>query len=230
MRYQRNIAIIILSAILLFLEGCTNLQKSLFFEPVLQDERQTSLKQITNWEIDGVLSITRGKKRDTARFKWLQKHDSYTINVSGPFNIGGVHIIGDADNVEFCRTRKKCIKASTPEQLALSQLGWQFPISNIRYWILTLPVPCIKVDAASIDRYGHLTDLNQSGWQIKYSKFQTANTENNIDLPKIIELTNKEIVIKIVIIQHKHIFTPLFRSLNCSMSNHPFLYNTISLL
>lgn len=196
MNCNRKITIIVLSLVLLFLAGCAHLRKPPSFKPTPWKERQSGLQQITNWEMDGALSVTCGRKRDAVRFKWLQKRNSYAITISGPLNIGGARIVGDVNGVEFCCTHKKCTRASTPEQLTLSQLGWQFPISNIRYWILALPVPHAKINAKSFDQYGHLANLDQSGWQIKYSDFQ-PNVKNNVDLPKIIELTNKEIAIKI---------------------------------
>lgn len=202
MNCKRKITIIVLSLAVLFLAGCAHFQKPLVFKPVAWKERQVGLKQITTWEMHGALSVTYDHKRDVVRFKWVQNQDNYNIHISGPLNIGGARIFGDASGVEFCRTRKKCIKADTPEQLTLNQLGWQFPISNIRYWILALPVPCAKIDAVSVDQYGHLTDLHQSGWQIKYSEFQ-SNVVNNVNLPKVIELTNREVSIKIKVTNHK---------------------------
>jgi len=201
MSYKKRFTIIMLFTALIFLGGCAYFQKPLPSKHVpCKEEHKVELQQITDWTMDGALSITRDKKRDIARFKWVQKQSGYTINISGPLNINSVRIIGDSNGVEFWRTRKKCIKASTPEQLTQDQLGWQLPVSNMRYWILALPVPNTKIDAANFDQYGHLIDLNQSGWQMKYSEFQ-RNPEKNIDLPKIIELTNEGIVIRIKVTQ-----------------------------
>lgn len=198
MNCQRTITIIILVLAWLFLAGCAHFKKPVVFKPVTLKERQAELKHIDTWEMQGALSVTCGRKRDGVRFKWLQNKKSYKIIIAGPLNIGGAHIVGDEDGVEFCRTRKKCIRAATPEQLTLDQLGWQFPVSHLRYWVLSLPVSCATYDAAVVDQYGHLISFHQSGWQIKYSEFQSGVT-NNIDLPRIIELTNKEIKIKIKI-------------------------------
>lgn len=180
---------------MLFLSGCAYFQRPPSFKQEPWKQRQAELRQIKNWEMSGALSITYNKKRDIARFKWVQKQDSYAMNISGPLNIGSVKIIGDADHVELWRTNKKSIVADTPEQLTKEQLGWRLPISNIRYWILSLPVPT-KINAMRFDQYGHLTDLEQNGWQIKYVEFQT-NAQKNIDLPKTILLNNKDVAIKI---------------------------------
>ncbi len=200
MNYNKNFIAIILILDLLFLTGCVHLPESLPFNTVAWKKRQIELQRITSWKMSGVLSVTCGAKRDTVRFKWVQKQDSYHITISSPLGVGGALIIGDKGMVEFCRTRKNCITAKTPEQLTLSHLGWQFPISNIRYWILAMPVPHAKTEAAVIDQYGHLISFSQSNWQIRYTEFQ-PEVANRVELPKIIELTNKDIKIKIKVDQ-----------------------------
>jgi outer membrane lipoprotein LolB len=198
MKCPKKVTIIVLAIILLFLEGCAHFQKPPTLKRIPWQKRQTVLQQIAEWKMAGVLSVTYNHKRDTARFQWIQKQDSYTINIFAPLNISSIRIVGNNNGVELWRTSRKCMKAKTPEQLTLNQFGWQLPISNIRYWVLSLPIPHTKVDVANFDQYGHLTNLNQCGWQINYSEFE-FNAKKNVELPKVIELTDKEIAIKIKI-------------------------------
>jgi outer membrane lipoprotein LolB len=198
MNYQKRFKITILFTVLIFLGGCAYFQKPPAFKHVPWQERKVELQQIADWTIAGALSITHHKKRDIAHFTWVQKQNSYTINIFGPLNIKSVRIVGDANGVEFWHTHKKCTRARTPEQLTLAQLGWELPISNMRYWIVALPAPNTKITATNFDQYGHLISLHQSGWQIKYSEFK-LDIAKNIELPKIIELTSKELAVKIKI-------------------------------
>ena len=201
MDYKKKFKLITILFGTIFLVGCAHFQRPQSFVYTPWEKRQLELQQIKNWALAGSLSITHNKKRDIARFKWTQNQNDYIVNISGPLNINSIRIVGNPNNVELWRTSKQCIKASTPEQLTLDQLGWQLPVSNIRYWILALPTPTSKIDSIYFDQYGHLTDLKQNGWQIKYSEFQ-VQAGKNFDLPKIIELKNKEIVIKLKITEH----------------------------
>ncbi|MBU0744523.1 MAG: lipoprotein insertase outer membrane protein LolB [Gammaproteobacteria bacterium] len=193
----KKIKIIILLTNALFLSGCSYFHRPPAFKTEPWKQRYTELRQIKDWTMNGSFSISYNKKMDIARFTWAQKQNRYDINISGPLNLNSIRIIGDLNNVELWGVGKKMIKASTPEQLVYEQFGWQLPISNIKYWILAAPVPG-KIDAMSLDQYGHIVDLNQKGWQIKYSDFQ-ADTQKKVDLPKTIELKNNEIAIKIKI-------------------------------
>jgi len=213
--HKKKIKLITLLFGTMFLVGCAYFRQPPSFVHTPREKRQAELQQIKTWTLTGSLSITHNKKRDIARFKWTQNQNDYTINISGPLNISSIRIVGNSDNIELWRTNKKCIKAKTPEQLMLDQLGWQLPISNIRYWILALPTPAAKIDSIHFDQYGHIIDLEQNGWQIKYSEFQTQ-VEKNFDLPKIVELKNKEIAIKLKITEHNLntlYYSPIFRPL-----------------
>lgn len=183
---------------IILLTGCAHLGKQPTTHARLSwQQRQIALKQIKNWNIDGALSITHNKKRDMARFKWEQKSHLYNIILSGPLNLNRIKIVGSSTQVKLCRSTNNCVRAKTPEQLTAKQLGWQLPISNIRYWILSLPAPKTKITSTSFDQHGHLTTLNQSGWQIRYSEFVTQR--DNLELPKLIELANNNLIVKLKI-------------------------------
>lgn len=202
MNHQNKIILINLLVSIILLSGCAQLKPSpSYFAYIHQTQRQKELQQINNWSMMGAISIAYNKQREMARFRWEQKQSDYVINISGPLNMHSIRIIGSADNVEMWRGNKKSIKAKTPEQLTQEQLGWQFPVTNIRSWILAQPARNYRITASSFDQYGHLIALEQNGWQIKYSEFQSQQTSNMkyVDLPKTIELRNKEkdIVLKI---------------------------------
>ena len=182
---------------MMFLMGCSHLQTKPAFQYIPRQERLTQLQQ-QNWIIQGSLSITYNKKRDFARFVWEQKQNDYRIKLSGPINFNTIKIIGTKNKVDFCQSGRKCIHSQSAEQLLFNSLGWQLPLSNMRYWILSLPA-LTKVQASYYDQYGHLTALEQQGWKIHYSEFQTIK---NFDLPTIIELRNKSFFIKIKIINY----------------------------
>ena len=187
--------IILVLVWMMFLTGCAHFQQQPAFKYISWQERQTKLQQNKNWIIDGSLSITHNKKRDIASFEWQQNQNNYAINISGPMNLRRVKVIGTTKQVEFCQSNNKCSKAKSPEQLFFKQFGWRLPVSNIRYWILTLAAPT-KIEAMRFDQYGHLVALKQQDWKIYYSEFHPVG---NVDLPDTIELQNKNFFIKLKI-------------------------------
>ena len=194
--YRKTVVILLLGT--MFLSGCTYFRKPLLVcQDISWKDRKLAQSRITDWQMSGVFSITYGNKRDIANFNWQQKLDNYTINISGPMDIGNARVAGDIGRVRFWRASGEVFEADTPEQLMESQLGWRLPISDIRYWILGIPAPT-KVDYKYFDRYGHMNFFKQKGWQVKYSGFW-CGVKKGVDLPQTIELTNKGVVIKIKI-------------------------------
>ncbi|EKE00678.1 MAG: hypothetical protein ACD_21C00293G0007 [uncultured bacterium] len=177
------------------LMGCAHFQPQPKFKYISWQERQAKLQQNKNWVARGVLSVTYNKKRDIAHFEWQQNQDDYVINISGPMNLNKVKIVGAANKAEFCQSNGKCVQAKSSEQLFFKQFGWRLPVSNIRYWVLALPAPG-KAENFGFDQYGHLVSFEQQGWRVKYSEFQSVK---NIDLPNIIELKDKNFLIKLKI-------------------------------
>lgn len=192
---MKRVKIILLIVGILFLVGCARLPSKPSFKYIAWQERQAKLKQNKNWVITGALSVTNNNKRNIAYFEWKQNEDNYTINISGPMNLGRARITGDANQVEFCQSNRKCVRAKFCEQLFLSQFGWRMPISNMRYWVLGLPAST-KIKAKSFDLYGHLVAFEQQEWKINYSEFQSVE---RVDIPGIIELWNKKFFIKLKI-------------------------------
>lgn len=186
----------VLLLIVLFLSGCA------FFQPHPKishwEKNRIKLQQIRAWSLKGAFSITSNNKREIARFTWVKNLDSYTIDVFGPMNVDGARIIGNAKWVEFWQTDKKPLKAKTAEQLLFSQLGWQFPVSNVRYWILGIPNPDEGVETTYFDQAGHLVELKQNNWEVKFSRFW-YDSRMQVDLPQIIELKQGAIYIKLKI-------------------------------
>jgi outer membrane lipoprotein LolB len=186
MKYARTVLLFVGVA---FLIGCTHFQSQPNFKYMPWKERQAKIKKKNSWLINGTLSITYNKKRDIANFTWQQKQNNYIINISGPLNFNSIKITGTANQVEFCQSGQACLYKS------LNQFGWRLPISSMRYWVLTLPAPA-KIAVTKFDQYGRLTVLEQQGWKIYYSDFQPVN---NVDLPNIITLQNKDFFIKLKI-------------------------------
>lgn len=182
----------------LAINGCTIFQKPKVSQSISWKEKQDKLAHIDNWFIKGSFSITDDRSRDAARFKWQQKKDKYVIGISGPFSIGGVSIVGDGSSVKFWRSDKESIIAKNPEQLVRKELGWELPVSSIRYWIFGIPSPYSKLKNMKFDDNGRVIYFEQHGWQIKFSKFEQRFIKWD-DLPKVIELKKDKVFIKIKI-------------------------------
>lgn len=189
-----------LSILIIFLvsviSGCANLHPVPLTSPQLSwKQRQQQLQNLNHWTLRGSISITYGNKSDIASFDWQQVAATYLINIRAPLNLSSARIEGNATQVVLWQSTTQKITARTPESLISKQFGWNLPISNLKYWIRSLPAPG-KTDKIQLDDLHHLAVLHQQGWVITYSNYQLVN---GTDLPEKIEIQRPQLKIKLVI-------------------------------
>ncbi len=157
-------------------------------------QRRQSLKQITQWNIDGAFSFQQKGRAAIAAYKWKQNENRYLLQVHSSLDIYSVKITGSPGHVTLWQSDHKHFTAQSPERLMQKRLGWSLPISNLNYWIRGLPAP-LKY-TAKFDAYGHITQLQQDAWHITFSNYITVN---NVDLPRTLRISSPNLKMKIVV-------------------------------
>ena len=97
-------------------------------------------------------------------------------------------VLVDADGQTFA--------ARDADALLQQVAGWQLPVTGLRYWIRGLPAPAAAKAQARRDESGRLSQLTQSGWTIKYNRYQLVN---GISLPGKLQLLHDGISVRIVV-------------------------------
>jgi outer membrane lipoprotein LolB len=62
------------------------------------------------------------------------------------------------------------------ETLMQQVLGWQLPLSGLRYWVTALPVPDGEFHVER-DTSGQVSLLRQQGWEISYARYAAATPD-----------------------------------------------------
>lgn len=133
---------------------------------------QQQLSTLDNWQVRGKLSVRSPQDSVTGYLNWRQQNDSYEIFISGPFGQGSSELRGDDQHASLLLPGwQQPRQAANAAQLMQTYMGWNFPVSDIRYWVKGQPSPGSE-DSAQYDDNGLLTQLNQHGWQVDYSRYQ----------------------------------------------------------
>ena len=125
---------------------------------------------------------------------WRQLPDAFDMRVAGPFGIGAATISGQGREVSI-RTSKRSFTTQDPEGDLKARLGWTFPVTHLRYWVLGQPAPGSRADFA-LDEAGRIVSLEQDGWTLQFDEYLDAGA---LELPRRFEVTNSEIRLKIVV-------------------------------
>jgi outer membrane lipoprotein LolB len=151
----------------------------------------------TQWQFHGRVSLTRGEEGWHAGVQWREDRGVYDLRLSGPLGRGAVQVRGRTGLVQLTAASGEVIVANDADALVADVTGWRFPVSGIRYWVRGLPAPAPRPQArVERDAAGRLQRLQQSGWDIEYTRFEHIDGWN---WPTRLRLSTEELVVRLVI-------------------------------
>ena len=153
------------------------------------------LDELTHWESRGVIGIRIKNKGESANFIWKQNQHDFDIEIYGPLGIGAVSVKSNTQKIALTKSDGKIYSAKSAETLMNQQLGWHVPIRGLHYWGKGLPDPNLPY-TNSFNPLGLISQINQSGWSIKYSKFLLQG--NHYPLPSKIIMKQNNLTLTII--------------------------------
>jgi outer membrane lipoprotein LolB len=142
-------------------------------------ERQTELRPITTWKIQGRLAMRTAEEGWQASLNWVRKGERYRIDLIGPLGRGHLRLTRDDQGAELRDADQHVWRAENPEQLLYRTTGWRVPLDGLNYWVLGLPLPDTAA-SQELDPQGRLKTLAQSGWEIRFLEYTRYGS---LDLP-----------------------------------------------
>lgn len=136
--------------------------------------RVEDLSEIESWEVKAKLAVKTHKRGGQVTMLWRLDHEDHNINLYGPLGGGRVILTRNAEGATLRDNKKRTYQAQTPEELLYRVAGWQVPFGSMRYWVLGMPEPGIQYKE-SLDEWGRLQTLTQSGWEIEFIEYRDFN-------------------------------------------------------
>ena len=160
------------------------------------DARRILLSKLKSWKLSGRIGIELPKEAWSASLRWTQDHDNYQLRLIAPFGRGTYELRGGNGQVVLQTPKNKVYSAPSAEALLQRNLGWQVPVSGLRYWVRGLPEPGQRPRTVVLDDHGRVSNLEQDGFKVRYEQYQTVQ---GYDLPRRITLDNSKIRVKLLI-------------------------------
>lgn len=180
---------------LLWLAGCTSMPPQPQRDPELSwQQRMEQLQDLGHWSLSGRLGIQTGHEGWHVSINWQQQQNNYTIRITAPLGQGSWLLDGGDNGVLLQTSEGESVQAADPGQLLYQQFRWRVPVSSLRYWVLGLPAP--GEAEQSLDEYGRLSHLKQSGWEIEFLDYET---QEGIELPGRVFVSNHQAKVRLVI-------------------------------
>ena len=163
------------------------------------DRRAGMLATEPAWQARGRIAFKAGKDGGSGSMTWAQAGDDARITLSGPFGAGAYEIEWDDERIVVNSKKGEQVAAYTGRDAAdrflEAQLGWSFPARSIRYWLLGVADPEFASERR-FDDDGWLAGIEQNGWAVAYSRFDTAG---DYYMPGKVVIENDRARVKMVV-------------------------------
>lgn len=170
------------------------LEKGKLYQPGSENfkEQQEHIQQLTDWQVNGVFSYSDNEENAAnGKILWqVSRSEESTlksqsvqekIRLVGPVGAGAVELIVDQQQAMLVSGKQRLVDPSgNVEALLFRAVGWRLPISEMRYWLFGMPAPALA-GRYWLDSNGDIDRLQQSGWDITFSK-QQPFVQNNSKL------------------------------------------------
>jgi outer membrane lipoprotein LolB len=181
------------AALLALLAACVTTRPPVLSVPAgtSWDQRVERLQGQSSWDLSGRTAVAVAKQGWQASLNWRQRGLQSDVHLAGPLGVGGT--------VLKLTPAGLSINGAPADGDALQQLedklGFDLPISRLRYWLLGVPDPAAP-DEVVRDDQDCAQQLTQDGWQIAYEHYSASDGNW---LPARLVLTRDDVRVRIVV-------------------------------
>ncbi len=158
--------------------------------------RQAVLSSIKHFELSGRFGASNEEGAWQGSLQWRQQDGEYLITLSGPLGSGSMELRGDNGHATLRTADDAIYMAADADDLLLQHVGWDLPVSGLRYWLLGQPAPYNGGSEMEFDAAGRLQRLKQAGWNIQFRRYRQVN---GIELPAKVFLDNPYFQVRLVV-------------------------------
>lgn len=148
------------------------------------------------WRLTGRISVKYRDDGWNAGLVWRQSRADYDLKLHGPLGQGALRLSGNDQRVELLDSKGARDAASDAETLMRRHLGWQLPLSGLKYWIQGKSQPGLPAQWRR-DAGGRPEQLIQSGWRIDYDRFRPA--PDGASMPRRIDFERPDLQARLII-------------------------------
>ena len=170
---------IVSAALIVLLSACSTL-KTVPGPSGDWESRRAELQQLEYWQFRARIAVRNGAEGGQGNLAWTQQGTSSDIRLSGPLGFGSWRVVWDDSQVTvFSKDGERALNytgEAAAEAFVASQLGWSFPVSSTRYWLLGL-LDTRYPGRELFDAEGQLTGLEQHGWTVTFKRFVEVDAQ-----------------------------------------------------
>jgi len=157
--------------------------------------RRPALQNLDRFGLHGRVAVAVGNQGFNAGLRWMQSAGVTHLSLTGPLGAGGVEVTADGGDLNIVTSSGKHLGAGEARAELADKLGFQPPLTSLRYWVLGVPDPGATA-SVQLDSQQRLTELTQDGWRIDYNAYMSVGAEW---LPRLMTLRREDVRVRMVV-------------------------------
>lgn len=157
--------------------------------------RRPALQTLSRFGLNGRVAVAVGNQGFNAGLRWTQSAAVTHLALTGPLGAGGVEVTAEGDDLSVVTSSGKHLGAAEARAELADKLGFEPPLTSLRYWVLGVPDPDAPA-SVRLDSRQRLAELTQNGWQIDYSAYMSVGAEW---LPRLMTLRRQDVRVRMVV-------------------------------
>jgi outer membrane lipoprotein LolB len=137
--------------------------------------RRPQLQAREHFELRGRVAVAAGGEGFNASVRWMQDGTRSQLNLQGPLGAGAAQITAAGEELTLVTARGERVESAAAHARLTQRLGFDPPLTSLRYWILGVPDPGQPATETLDPRQQRLSALTQAGWHIDYNGYTSAN-------------------------------------------------------
>lgn len=164
--------------------------------------RQTNLLAVKSWQLKARASVIYRGDNWPFGIDWQQSSATqYRMQIKHPLTQSTLATVDKSGSVVTLKSRGRSYQDSSAESLIEKNLRVKIPVKGMQHWVRGIASPHYPLTSLKLDASGRPIELQQAGWNIYYSNFQSSRFDALPTLIKVTRATPQPVQIKMRIRQ-----------------------------
>jgi outer membrane lipoprotein LolB len=139
--------------------------------------RKPQLQRLEHFALRGRVAVAAGSEGFNANLHWTQDGGRSEVTLEGPLGVGGAELTAAGEDLTVVTSRGERIESAAAHAELAARLGFDPPLSSLRYWVLGVPDPKQPASESLDPAQQRLSGLTQGGWHVEYQSYASAGGE-----------------------------------------------------
>src|SRR5579864_9751351 len=160
------------------------------------DVRRPELQARSHFELKGRVAVAAGNEGFNASLHWTQEGARSFVTLEGPLGVGGAQVTASGQQLTLVTSRGERMDSDAAHAALEARLGFDPPLSSLRYWVLGVPDPGSPSTEAVDAQTQRLAGLTQEGWHIDYIAYSAVGSQS---LPTRLTLQREAVRVRLLV-------------------------------